>query len=256
MPRKEREELLANLERWTELPLLVLALALIPLLVIPFVVSLPEEIEQAFLALDWFIWAVFALDLGAKTYLASSRLRYLRGHWFDVIIVVVPVLRPLRALRVVRALRGARAFRLIPLLRAVAAAARSFTSLRNVLGMRPVLGVAVALVLACAGVMTVVERGADGSTIQSFGDALWWAVSTVSTVGYGDAVPTTMAGRGIAYVLILLGIALFSLVTANLASFFIEREQRLEGDKLDEVLRRLERLEAALQGRSSDASPI
>lgn len=224
-------------------------MALIPLLVLPFVVNLPEEIEQAFLALDWLIWAVFALDLGAKTYLASSRLRYLRQHWFDVVIVVLPMLRPLRALRVVRVLRGARAFRLIPILRAVGAAVRSYTSLRNLLGMRPVFGVAVVLTVTCAAVMTLVERSADGATIQSFGDALWWAVSTVSTVGYGDAVPTTMAGRGIAYVLILLGIAIFSLVTANLASFFVERGQRPDDDKLDEVLRRLERLEAVLQER-------
>jgi voltage-gated potassium channel len=120
--------------------------------------------------------------------------------------------------------------------------------------MRPVFGVAVVLTLTCAGVMTVVEREADGSTIRSFGDALWWAVTTVSTVGYGDAVPTTDAGRGVAYLLILVGVAVFSLVTANLASFFIEREQRLEGDKLDEVLRRLERLEAALQGRGDTSS--
>ena len=247
MSRSEREELLTKLERWTEAPLLILALALIPLLVLPFIVSLPREIEQAFLALDWLIWAVFAIDLGVKTYLASLRLRYLRQHWFDVVIVVLPMLRPLRALRVVRALRGARVLRLISLLRAVAAAARSHMSLRNLLGMRPVFGVAIALVLTCAIAMTLVERQADGSTIHSFGDALWWAVSTVSTVGYGDAVPTTMAGRGIAYVLILLGVAIFSLVTANLAAFFIEREQHLEGDKLDEVLRRLERLEATLR---------
>ena len=256
MRRKGREETLADLERWTEAPLLILALAMIPLLVLPFVVNLGEEIEQAFLALDWFIWAVFALDLGAKTYLATSRLRYLRRHWFDVIIVVLPMLRPLRALRAVKAVRGARAFRLIPVLRAVAAGTRSYTSLRSLLGMRPVFGVAVVLTLTCAGVMTVVERKADGSTIQSFGDALWWAVTTVSTVGYGDAVPTTDAGRGVAYLLILVGVAVFSLVTANLASFFVQREQRPDDDKLDEVLRRLERLEAALRERSSDASPI
>jgi voltage-gated potassium channel len=112
------------------------------------------------------------------------------------------------------------------------------------------------LTLTCAGVMTVVERDADGSTIQSFSDALWWAVTTVSTVGYGDAVPTTDAGRGVAYLLILVGIAVFSLITANLASFFVERGQQSDSDKVDEVLRRLERLEAALRERSSDASPI
>jgi len=250
MDRNRRQELLERVEKLTELPLLVLALAMIPLVVLPFVADLSPEIEETFLALDWFIWATFAADLGVRTYLSDARLRYLRRNWLDVVIVVLPMLRPLRVLRATRLLRGARAFRLISLVRAAAAAARSLTSLRNALGMRPVLGVALALILSCAGVMTLVERGADGSTIHGFGDALWWAVSTVSTVGYGDAVPRTMAGRGIAYVLILLGVAIFSLVTANLASFFVEQEQRLEGDKLDEVLQRLESLEATLRERS------
>ena len=69
------------------------------------------------------------------------------------------------------------------------------------------------------------ERDAPGATITSFGDAVWWAWATVTTVGYGDRYPVTTAGRGVAAVLMLCGIALLGLVTASLASFLVDRYQ-------------------------------
>lgn len=66
------------------------------------------------------------------------------------------------------------------------------------------------------------EEGGD-ATIESFGDASWWAVSTVTTVGYGDMFPVTPAGRAIAAFLMVTGIALFGVLTANLATFLLER---------------------------------
>ena len=69
------------------------------------------------------------------------------------------------------------------------------------------------------------ERDAPGATISSFGDAVWWAWATVTTVGYGDRYPVTTEGRAIAAVLMLCGIALLGLVTASLASFLVDRYQ-------------------------------
>ena len=66
------------------------------------------------------------------------------------------------------------------------------------------------------------ERG-HGGPIESFGDALWWAMATVMTVGYGDMYPVTAAGRLIATALMIAGIAVLGVVTASLASWLIER---------------------------------
>ncbi|MDP1803815.1 MAG: potassium channel family protein, partial [Acidimicrobiales bacterium] len=103
------------------------------------------------------------------------------------------------------------------------------------------------VVLGAATAVLAVEEGAGGS-IDSLGDALWWAVTTVTTVGYGDQFPVTPAGRGIAAFLMLSGIALFGVLTANIAAFFVEQDQ--EDDpivaRVDEVLLRLERIEERL----------
>jgi len=78
----------------------------------------------------------------------------------------------------------------------------------------------IGLVIVAATVIVSVEGG-ENASIHSFADALWWAVVTITTVGYGDMVPVTAAGRAVATVLMLGGIAFFSGVTANLASFLV-----------------------------------
>jgi voltage-gated potassium channel len=82
----------------------------------------------------------------------------------------------------------------------------------------------VGLVIIAATIVASVEGG-NGATINSFADALWWAVVTITTVGYGDMVPITLAGRAVAFVLMLGGIAFFSGMTANLASFLIKGKE-------------------------------
>ena len=89
--------------------------------------------------------------------------------------------------------------------------------------------------------MLAVEQGGEGS-IDSFGDALWWAITTVTTVGYGDMFPVTPAGRGIAAFLMLTGIALFGMLTANLTTFIVERTRAEEGENVDPVTARLDEL--------------
>ncbi len=87
------------------------------------------------------------------------------------------------------------------------------------------------------------ERNVDGSNIESFPDALWWAIVTATTVGYGDHFPLSVEGRAVAVVLMMVGIGALGIVTANIAAFFIESD---EADANQEVLDRLDRIERAL----------
>jgi voltage-gated potassium channel len=75
----------------------------------------------------------------------------------------------------------------------------------------------------CALVMLDVERGRPGAVVTSFGDALWWSATTITTVGYGDTYPTTGAGRVVAAVLMFSGIALLGVVTATVAAWLVRR---------------------------------
>ena len=220
---------LASYERRSEWPLLVLALAMVPLLVMPVLAELSSGAERAFFSADAVIWAVFTGDLSYRTYLAERRVAYLLRNWLDVLIVVVPFLRPLRALRVIRALR------LAILL------ARSGATARSILrrhGLDYVLGAVVLLVLGGAVAVTVAERETGGA-VDDFPTALWWAIVTVTTVGYGDVVPDSVVGRVVGVALMLVGIGLFGALTANVAAYFVRTEDEVTNAELMAEIRSL-----------------
>ena len=86
------------------------------------------------------------------------------------------------------------------------------------------------------------------ANIASYPDALWWAVTTITTVGYGDRFPMSTAGRGVAVVLMIAGIAMFGVITATIAAYFVEQkaEEDLAG-RLDQIMERLDRIDAGLR---------
>jgi len=96
---------------------------------------------------------------------------------------------------------------------------------------------------------------------SSFGDGLYWAIVTVSTVGYGDISPESTSGKMLAVILIIVGLVFFAGLTANLASFFIEKDMEEEkntdekSEKLKEISARLEKLENMIR-KLSDKEPM
>ena len=240
MSAERRARAFESFDRATELPMLVLSILIVPLVVIPFVVPLPEVMEDVLFTVDWIIWAIFAIELVVKTYLAPRRAHYLRTHWFDLLIVLLPLLRPLRIARSARALRALTAFRLVGVGGRIAFSVREILSHH---GLHYSLLVGAILFVGSAVAVTHFEREGEGS-IQDFGTALWWAAVTVTTVGYGDTFPVTPAGRGIGVFLMCVGITFFSLLTANIAAFFVETHEQAKGAAtLDDVMAQLRRLE-------------
>jgi voltage-gated potassium channel len=166
-------------------------------------------------AVIWATWAVFLADYIVNLVLAQPRWLWFRTHVFDLLIVVLPMLRPLRLLRLLTLLNV--------LHRTAGAAFRSRVIVY-------VAGAATLLVFLSALAVLDSERSAPGATIVSFPDAIWWAFVTISTVGYGDFSPVTDIGRLIAVGLMLGGIALLGVVTATLASWIVERVAKQEED--------------------------
>jgi voltage-gated potassium channel len=218
-------------------PMMVLALAMVPLLIVPVIWPLSGSAAAGVDAADWLIWALFVVEYITRLYLVPDRRHFVKTHVLDLLVIAIPVLRPLRLLRAARALR---------LVRVVPVLGRGLRDARSIMGRKGLqftLLFAVLVVFASAGAETAFEANAKGATIHSFGDALWWAVSTITTVGYGDKVPVTGAGRGVAVVLMLTGIAVFGAVTASIAAFFVETQRP---DGLEEITERLARIETAL----------
>ena len=250
MDTERRSDLLDQYERATELPLLVLALLMVPLLLLPFLTDLSSTADTAVESSFWAIWAMFAADLGIRTYLSTRRINYLVSHWYDVLIVAVPFLRPIRVLRSARSLRLLRLGRLAPFLARSGANAREVGQRR---GLQWVLLFGVAAIFASAALVYEFERS-NGGQIDDFGTSLWWAMSTITTVGYGDATPVTAEGRGVAVLLMIIGITFFSWVTANVAAFLVESSTEPDAVSLADVMRKLEVLDEELKSLKNSVS--
>lgn len=146
---------------------------------------------------------------------AADRAAFLRHHWLDAIALLLPVFQPLRLARLVTLLRV-----LNRLNRHAAAALRGRVT-TYVLS-------ATSLLVYLGALAVLAEERDNGGAIQTFGDAVWWATVTVTTVGYGDYYPITTPGRVVAGGLMVCGIALLGIVTASMAAWLLERIRQVE----------------------------
>jgi voltage-gated potassium channel len=173
--------------------------------------------------IDWALTAVFAAEFATRLLAASDRLAHLRGHWIDA-VALVPAVRGIRVLRLLRLLR---------LIRAFAGVARALASLERLArhrGLVWLLAAWTAVMVLCSLGLYAAENGINRA-VESPLDALWWGITTMTTVGYGDVTPMTVEGRIAATVLMVLGIGLFSAVTATVTSFMLTSGS----DPLDEL---------------------
>lgn len=168
----------------------------------------------------------FAADYLVRLGLTPCRREFVRTHWLDLCAVVLPMLQPLRLLR------------LVSTLMLVGRRARMASQIRVT---TYVAGAVVGLLMFGSLAVLSVERESPNGNIRTLGDAVWWSFTTMTTVGYGDHAPTTGLGRIIAVGLMLSGIALLGVVTANIAAWFIERFEKddVEEQRQTEAIRDL-----------------
>jgi voltage-gated potassium channel len=112
----------------------------------------------------------------------------------------------------------------------------------------------VGMLFVGAALVLLFERNAHGSNIHDYGQSLWWAVVTVTTVGYGDHFPVTPGGQGIAVVLMLSGIGLIGVLTATVASYFVSEGDEKAAAERAEMVARLDRIERALASLAEQRS--
>jgi len=222
-----------------EWPLLIAALLVLPALAIE-ESSIGGSWVTVALVFDWFIWLLFVIELVTMLVVVEDRWRYLREHPLDLVIVLLtPPFAP-------AALQATRLFRLLRVVRLVKA---GFVVRRLVspAGVRDAAVLTVFIVLVGGAAFAAVENGHHDSPVSAW-DGVWWATSTVTTVGYGDLYPATTIGRIIGIIVMASGIGFVALLTATAAARFNTWERREEGvsDELTEVNDRLQRVEAAL----------
>src|SRR5205823_6319635 len=161
------------------------------------------------------IWVLFVVEFIARIVLAKRRVDYAVKHAADVLMVALPMLRPLRLLRFLVLLRMLNR--------------RATASLHGRVAVYVVASASLVLLISALAMLEA-ERRNPQTDINSFGDAVWWAVTTMSTVGYGDLYPTTSDGRYIGAGLMVAGIALLGVVTASLAAWLIKQVRSVESE--------------------------
>ncbi|TWP53174.1 potassium channel family protein [Lentzea tibetensis] len=166
----------------------------------------------------WGVWAVFLVDYLARFKLAENKGRFVVQHLFDLLAVLLPMVRQLRVLRLVSVLKVLNK--------------RFQGKIRQRVGIY--VGGVTVLVSLCASLAVLdAERHHANATITTFPDALWWTLTTMSTVGYGDRYPVTTEGRLVAALLMVGGIALLGVITGTIASWLVEKLKGVEEAELE-----------------------
>jgi voltage-gated potassium channel len=172
--------------------------------------SISESTNQILSTIQWVCWLAFAADLLIGIFTSENKVAYLKRHPLEIASVLLPFLRPLRLMRVISF--GGLALQKI-------AVGRQFAIMVKV----AITTIFIAYIAAVQ--ITITERAVEGSNIKNFADGLWWAVTTVTTVGYGDRFPTTTEGRLLAVMLMFMGISLVGVITASVAAWFVKMSQ-------------------------------
>ncbi len=200
-----------RLEQWESRSEWVLAAVAVIFLVaysIQVLAMPPHGVNTLLNSVMGLLYLVFVVDYVARLILAPQRRRWFIRHLYDLAIVALPFLRPLRALR------------LLVLIKVMQRAGGD--AIRGRVAVYAAAS-AVLFVYVASLAMLQTERFAPGANITNFGDALWWAITTVTTVGYGDTYPVTGTGQMIAALLMIGGISLIGVITATVASWIVER---------------------------------
>lgn len=218
---------LRELEEWLEGPMLVLGFVWLVLLVVELTVGLSPLLAGISTA----IWILFLADFLLRFALAPRKLHFLRRNWLVAVSLLLPALRVLRvarAFRALRALRAAPAARGARLVKVVGSVNRGMRALGRTMRRRGAgyagALTAVVYLAGAAGIYAFEYTPPDGQAgIHSFGDALWWTLMLLTTIG-SEYWPRSAEGRLLCVLLALFAIGVFGYLTAALASFFVGRD--------------------------------
>lgn len=229
--------------------LLVLSMAGVGALVVDAVMALPREVSRTVQFGDTVVCGLLFLDFCWRFGRAESKGAFMKWGWIDL-VACVPNVDFLRAGRLVRVLR------VIRVLRGFRAGHRTFQIFRE---NRPRTALASALTImgllvAFSSAAILVTENVAESNIKTAEDAIWWSVTTITTVGYGDRYPVTAEGRMIAMALMLCGVGLFGVLSGFVATVLLGKNEEEAKGELKEILARLERIEGELRAARGEGA--
>lgn len=263
-PSGGRNDLVDSIEAVTKYPLVLLGIAWMVIAIVVLTSDLNGSASASLVVTLFVLWAIALVEYVVRLLITPDRRGYLKRRWVEPATVVVPPLQGWHFF-------GMEKMSLLIL----EGELRAESILKHHSLFRVLIAAAGTLFLGAWAVLLFEEK-AKGSNIHSYPDALWWAIVTVTTVGYGDRFPVSAGGRAVAVVLMLVGIGLIGVLTATVASVFVKEHtdankeefrkghadlgQRLSeiSDRLADVERRLgaTSVEVAAVGAAADAEAV
>jgi voltage-gated potassium channel len=259
-PSGARHDLVDDIERVTKYPMVLLGIAWLVIAIIIVTTDVNASASTILVGTLFVLWAIMLVEYTVRLVVTPDRRGYLKRRWVEPATVVVP---PLQGWHLV----GIEEMCLL-----IHEGALRVSAILKHHSLFRVLIAAAATLIVGAWLVLLFEENARGSNIHNYPDALWWAIVTVTTVGYGDRYPTTEGGRAVAVILMLVGIGLIGVLTATVASVFIKEHtdankqefreghadlgQRLSviSDRLADVERRLGATPADIQALDTAAA--
>lgn len=226
--------------------ILVLSVYVLAAMFLQTVLQLSPETNKLIDRIDFAICLVFLFDFFRRLRQAPSKLKFLKWGWIDLIssIPMFDFLRWGRVVRIVRILRILRAFRSTKVLLSFLFQNRANGTFASV------ALISIVMVIFASIAILNLENAAE-SNIKTPADALWWAFTTITTVGYGDRFPVTVEGRLVAAVLMTVGVGLFGTFTAYIATSFMEVGHKKESDEIQVLIEEVRMLRAQVETLSN-----
>ena len=230
-------------EHFFQVPVMVSVLMLIPVLIIEYA---QQNLNSLAIYLNWGIWLVFLFEYTILLYFVEDKIDFIKTHKLELFIIIFsfPIVPEglassgfLRFARLPRLLNSLRFFRLAALLGRFGTTVKSIF---NSKGLRFIVYTTIGLVLFFGFLFYISEPH-----VETYSDGLWWALVTITTVGYGDITPVSTLGRIIAGALMVMGIGFIATITAAVSSYFISSFNDNEvtindlGEKLDKIEKEL-----------------
>ena len=186
--------------------------------------------------IDLLLWGVFVVDYGWRFFLSKEKWRFIIENIFDLLAIlplnaIFTVFRLGRIFRLARLTKLLKLTRLLRIIGLTGKLERKISRFLRTNGLIYILYVNIFIVLVGSSILSVVEE-------KTFSDSLWWALVTVTTVGYGDIVPVSLFGKWIAVLLMLVGIGTIGMLTSTLTNFFVKDnpDEQIKLDKLQDEL--------------------
>ena len=208
-----------------ELIIIFLALLSVGLLLFEVVADLAPHQREIIERVDLGIAVIFLVEFLWRLWRADSKLRFLRESWWELLAAIpitndmVRALRSVRLLRLLQVIRMVRVIRLTARVNVLLDHARVFRQQTQII----TVTMTFATVVLCGALGFHFFEFGINPHVKNFWDSLWWSIVTVTTVGYGDIVPVTAGGRIVAVPLLIIGLAVFGLYTASVATWLIRR---------------------------------